>query len=225
MARSAALRARPRSIPKRILGERERSHAEYCGSSLEFLAPRPLAATITRGKSVRLAGTSFARSIDMHPLPHHYTVAATVSAEGEVSLGSPGAVTFPSAAPPEFGGPRDRWSPETLLVGAAVDCFAITFQGLAQRSHLAFVCFECKGEGVLDRVKDGLAFVELRLSARVVVRENTSRALAERLVRKAEASCLVTRSLTAEVKLAITVQTPDEADELDEACIAALATL
>jgi organic hydroperoxide reductase OsmC/OhrA len=64
----------------------------------------------------------------MHPFPHHYYVSAEGNATGAVTLSSPGLATLESAPPVEFDGPGDRWSPETLLVGAIADCCA-EFQG------------------------------------------------------------------------------------------------
>ncbi|NUM89599.1 MAG: hypothetical protein HUU37_10375 [Bdellovibrionales bacterium] len=50
----------------------------------------------------------------MHPFPHHYSVSAVARPDGTVPLSSPGLPELPSAAPREFDGPGDRWSPETL---------------------------------------------------------------------------------------------------------------
>src|SRR6185437_15854167 len=62
-------------------------------------------------------------SYDMQPFPHRYEVSARASAEGDVTLESYQLPALKSASPAEFGGPGDRWSPETLLVGAVADCF------------------------------------------------------------------------------------------------------
>ena len=64
----------------------------------------------------------------MQDLPHHYFASAEGTAEGDILLGAPGAPALRSASPAEFGGPGDRWSPETLLVGAVADCFILTFR-------------------------------------------------------------------------------------------------
>jgi len=57
----------------------------------------------------------------MHPYPHLYTVQASASPEGDVPLACAGLPTLTTAPPAEFDGPGDRWSPETLLVGAVAD--------------------------------------------------------------------------------------------------------
>jgi hypothetical protein len=44
-----------------------------------------------------------------------------------------GSLRFDScAAPAEFGGPGDQWSPESLLAGAIASCFALTFRFVAR---------------------------------------------------------------------------------------------
>ncbi len=52
----------------------------------------------------------------MHEFPHNYVVGAAAKSGGNITLSSPGLIDLESAAPAEFGGPGDQWSPETLLV-------------------------------------------------------------------------------------------------------------
>jgi len=137
----------------------------------------------------------------MQPLPHRYVVTATPDAAGEVRLATSGAPTMPTAAPAEFDGPGDAWSPETLLVGAAADCFAITFRGMARASQLSWTEMTCEAAGILDRVDGVMRFVRIDLHARLAVPEGTSEALASRVLDKAKRTCLITNSLNAEVRL------------------------
>ncbi len=62
----------------------------------------------------------------MQDLPHHYSVVATGEPAGDVALEGNRLPTLHSSSPAEFGGPGDRWSPETFLVGAIADCFVLT---------------------------------------------------------------------------------------------------
>ena len=68
----------------------------------------------------------------MHPFPHHYSVAAKADTQGDVALEGERLPPIASAPPTEFGGPGDRWSPETLFVAAVADCFVLTFRGIAR---------------------------------------------------------------------------------------------
>ena len=142
----------------------------------------------------------------MKNLPHHYAVAATASTEGNVDLTSPGLSRIDSAPPAEFGGPGDRWSPETLLVAAVADCFILTFSAIARASKLDWSSLSCDVDGVLDRVDNVARFTEFRLRAVLDAPPGTDEQKALRLLEKSERSCLITNSLTAENHLDATVR-------------------
>ena len=80
----------------------------------------------------------------MQNLPHSYVVSANARVTGNVDLRSPGLAAIESAAPAAFGGPGDRWSPETLLAAA------LAGEGGAFVSDNEFVDFGdapgCRGE-------------------------------------------------------------------------------
>ena len=137
----------------------------------------------------------------MQPFPHHYAVAAQAEAEGGIGLTAANLPALASAAPAEFDGPGDRWSPETLLVGAVADCFVLTFRGIAARSRLAWTSIRCEASGTLDRVDGVTRFTTLTVRPRVVVPAGTSEELARRVLESAERNCLISNSLKAEVHL------------------------
>jgi peroxiredoxin-like protein len=142
----------------------------------------------------------------MQNLPHHYAVTAQAQAEGSVQLTSPGLDRIESAAPAEFGGPGDLWSPETLLVAAVVDCFILTFKAIARASKLDWLSLQCDADGVLDRPEKVTRFTEFRLRAVLEVAEGTNEDKAMRLLDKAEHSCLITNSLNSETHLVAEVK-------------------
>ncbi|HZD51921.1 MAG TPA: OsmC family protein [Woeseiaceae bacterium] len=133
----------------------------------------------------------------MQQLPHHYRAAATSRPEGHVNVSSPGLATLESAPPAEYGGPGDKWSPETMLVAAVADCFVLTFKAIARLSKLDWSSLACDVEGVLDREDKATRFVSFRIDAVLDVPGGTDESRAQRLLEKAEETCLVTRSLTA----------------------------
>lgn len=142
----------------------------------------------------------------MDPYPHHYPVSATASVEGPVGLEGKGLPPMESEAPAEYGGPGNRWSPETLLVASAADCVILTFRAVAQASKLAWERIDCDAEGVLDRVDGVTRFTELHYRVRLAVPEGSGADRARRLVEKAERSCLVSRSLALEPTLEVEIQ-------------------
>ena len=142
----------------------------------------------------------------MQDLPHHYSVTACAGAEGDVDLACEGSPSLVSAPPAEFGGPGDRWSPETLLVAAVADCFILTFRAIARASKLPWTSLSCEVEGTLDKVDGVTQFTELLVRATLRVPPDVDVAKAERLLARAEHGCLITRSLKAHSHLSATVE-------------------
>jgi len=143
----------------------------------------------------------------MDAYPHHYKVQAAAKTEGSVALAAERLPSLLSAPPTQFGGPGDQWSPETLLVAAAVDCLILTFRAIARASKLPWLSLDCDGEGVLDRVDGVTRFTEIRINARLVLPVGGDAERAKRLLEKAEKTCLITCSLQAESVLNADVTT------------------
>jgi organic hydroperoxide reductase OsmC/OhrA len=142
----------------------------------------------------------------VQPFPHHYEVRAAATVTGDVVLGGKKLPPVASAAPAELGGPGDRWSPETLLVAAVADCFVLTFRVRAMMAKLPWTSLACDVVGTLDRVDNVTRFTEFRLRARLQVPDGTTEAQAQRVIEKAEQTCLVANSLNAIVHLEGTVE-------------------
>jgi peroxiredoxin-like protein len=137
----------------------------------------------------------------MQNLPHHYKVAATAAPEGDVNLTSDNLEPIPSLPPAEFGGPGNRWSPETLLIAAVADCFMLSFRAIARASKLSWISLKCEVEGTLERSEGTMKFTEFVINATLEVAKDTNEDRANRILEKAEASCLITNSLTGAVQL------------------------
>jgi organic hydroperoxide reductase OsmC/OhrA len=131
----------------------------------------------------------------MHPFPHRYSVEAAANVDGDVTLDSERLTSIPSAPPVEFGGPGDRWSPETLLVAAVADCFVLTFRAIAGVSKFPWLSLACDVTGTVDRVDRIAQFTQLDVRARLKVPAGARVDQAIRMLAKAEETCLVTNSL------------------------------
>ena len=142
----------------------------------------------------------------MHELPHHYKVEASAGPDGEATLSGDRLDPIPSASPVEFGGPGDRWSPETLLVAAVAGCFILSFRAIARASKLSWMSLKCEVDGTLERVEGGIKFTQFVVHATLDVPQDTNEERAHRLLEKAERSCLVTNSLSGETQLDAKVQ-------------------
>jgi organic hydroperoxide reductase OsmC/OhrA len=137
----------------------------------------------------------------MQDFPHHYHASTRADAAGDIILASPPLDTLRTASPAEFGGPGDRWSPETLLTGAVGDCFALTFRAVARASRLPWTSLRCDVTGTLDRLGSVPQFTGFDLVAHLDVPEGTSIEQAQKALEKAERHCLVSNSLKGEVHL------------------------
>jgi organic hydroperoxide reductase OsmC/OhrA len=67
-------------------------------------------------------------------------------------VASPALPSLETAAPPQFGGPGDVWSPETLLCASLADCFVLTFRAITRAARFRWLRLECRAEGLLERV-------------------------------------------------------------------------
>jgi organic hydroperoxide reductase OsmC/OhrA len=131
----------------------------------------------------------------MQDLPHVYSVSAQSKPEGDVTLASAGLAAIASAPPIEFGGPGDRWSPETLLVAAVADCFTLSFRAVAAASKLAWTSLDVSASGTLDRVERATRFTRIDVSATLRVPAGVDPARAQRLLERAEQICFISNSL------------------------------
>jgi peroxiredoxin-like protein len=138
--------------------------------------------------------------------PHHYSVAASAATEGDVAIEGERLPRISSAPPAEFGGPGDRWSPETLLVAAVADCFVLTFRAIASASRFAWTSLTCEVVGTVDRIDRVTQFTRIEVRARLRISDAAREDQAHRLLAKAESTCLVTNSLKSHPHLEASVE-------------------
>ena len=142
----------------------------------------------------------------MQDLPHHYHVSARSGPEGDVAVSTEGVPTLTSAAPVEFGGPGGRWSPESFLVAAVADCFVLSFRAIARASRLPWTALQCDVQGTLARADGKTKFTEFAVQATLQLPADGDADKARSLLAKAEASCLITNSMTATTHLTAVVE-------------------
>ena len=141
----------------------------------------------------------------MQDFPHHYKVAAAGEPDGDVSLSSGEIEVIRSAPPAEFGGPGDKWSPETLLVASIADCLILSFRAIARASKFPWTSLTCEVEGTLERIEGVLKFTDFMVEAMLSVPQDANEDRAQRLLQKAEEICLITNSLSSKTRLEATV--------------------
>jgi organic hydroperoxide reductase OsmC/OhrA len=147
----------------------------------------------------------------MREFPHHYTAIAVGGPDGDIGLESGRLPELRSAAPAEFDGPGDRWSPETLVTAAVADCFVLTFRSLAKYSRLPWLALTCRASGTLDRPDRVPQFTAFTVKASLRVPDNASVEQARRILARAEQGCLISNSLKGRVTLEAEVEVDREA--------------
>ena len=137
----------------------------------------------------------------MKNYPHRYSVVAGARPHEDFELVSPDLPPLAVAAPAEFDGPGDQWSPETMLVGSIAGCFVLTFGATASAAKVVWTAVTCRVEGRLERIDNVTQFTRFDLHVRLVVPETTDRSLAQRALERAERQCLISNSLRAKFDL------------------------
>lgn len=141
----------------------------------------------------------------MQALPHQYQVKATGKPDQNLDVSVANIPDLVVAPPAQFGGPGNEWSPEDLFMASIASCFILSFKAIARASKFSWVSITCDSEGVLDRLDGKTQFTKVITKATLVITATESVETAERLLHKAEQSCLVVNSLTSESVLECTV--------------------
>jgi peroxiredoxin-like protein len=142
----------------------------------------------------------------MQALPHRYHVKGAGGITGDVELTADRLTVLRSAPPAEFDGPGDRWSPETLLVGAVADCFILTFRAVAKASKVSWISLDCDVTGTLDREDRVTQFTRFDMTVHLVVPAGEDTDRARHALEKAERNCLISSSLKASIAMDATVE-------------------
>jgi organic hydroperoxide reductase OsmC/OhrA len=105
------------------------------------------------------------------------------------------------SAPSEFQGEPGRWTPEHFFLASIAGCFVSTFSGIANFSKFEFLSLELEVEGIIEKDEGGWRFTRVNLRPRLRIGLGKDRERANRLLEKAEKTCLVARSLTSQIIL------------------------
>ena len=137
----------------------------------------------------------------MTPLPHHYTVRLSGGPIGYGQVSALGLPTLDVAAPPQFGGPGDAWTPEQLLLAAVEGCYLLTLRARARAARIEFAELDLVADGTVDREEGVIKFTEIVLRPRLVVGDDVELDRVARLLQQTERACLVSASLSTPIRL------------------------
>ena len=142
----------------------------------------------------------------MMPFPHQYTVRLE-----HRRLVAPPRAPIAAGPPPQFGGSDQVWSPEELLVGAALACLWTTFEAYARRDGMAVEDWSGTGVAVLDRGPGVPVFTSITLRVEVAVAHGDEER-ARQLLETAEKHCIISNALRVPVTLDATVRSSGALD-------------
>lgn len=146
-----------------------------------------------------------------HYYPQVYLASAAADTSGSVTVTSPRLPALDTTVPPEYGGPGNAWSPETLLCAAVADCFVLTFRSLSGAAHLDWLHLDCRVEGSLDRMEGIARFAHYSLFADLTLAKSGDAAEASALLERADHNCRISNSLFGERSLETRIVIADSA--------------
>ena len=135
---------------------------------------------------------------------YHTAIKWTEQRKGVISCA--GKPDIQVATPPEFKGHDGIWSPDDLFVASANICVMTTFLAVAERAGLAFTSDESVAEGRLELVDGKFQFTAITVKPTITLPANADAAKAKELIEKAEANCLISNSMKANVSLEATIR-------------------
>ncbi len=134
----------------------------------------------------------------MQAFPHTYRVTIDALPEDRLQASATGLPLLEVDSPLGFGGPGDRWSPEDLLMASVSSCLVLSFRAIAKASGLQWLNITCESSGTLDKVERTMKFTRVDTAVRLVIPAGEDVAKAEKVLAKAETSCLISNSLSAQ---------------------------
>lgn len=134
----------------------------------------------------------------MQELPHYYKVKASGEKQGNLVVSADNLPDLLAAPPVGFNGPGDVWSPEDMLMSSIATCTILSFRAISRASKLNWVSIECESIGELARVDRVTQFTKIKTRAKLIIPKQENQEKAVKLLYKAEQTCLISNSLTAE---------------------------
>lgn len=141
---------------------------------------------------------------------HHFHLKADWAggrnSEGYIEAGN---LQTKISIPPEMDGPGIGTNPDEMLLGAAATCYLITLAAMIERAALPLKEISLESEGIVDVTKGVITYKKIIHKPVVALdanaTDNEHRKL-EKLVEKAEKSCMISRALQGNVEIELQAQ-------------------
>lgn len=135
---------------------------------------------------------------------HHFHLTAEWSggrnSEGYIETGN---LKSKVSIPPEMDGPGIGTNPDEMLLGAAATCYMITLAAMIERTETPVSKLSLESEGLVDVTNGVITYKKIIHKPTVILQKNEaeSRTVIERLVQKAEKSCMISRAIQGNIEL------------------------
>ncbi len=112
------------------------------------------------------------------------------------------------SAPEEFGGRKDRWSPEDLLVASVESCLLLTTLYFVEKMKIDLKGYQSEGVGRMEQTENGFRFqgIDVRIRAEVATGEDAEKM--KKAVEKADKYCPVSNAVTCPVVVELEAVVP-----------------
>lgn len=122
---------------------------------------------------------------------------------GEIETGN---LRTKVSIPPEMDGPGVGTNPDEMLLAAAATCYIITLAAMMERSGLQKQDLTMESEGIVDVTKGVITYKKIIHRPRILLLADALEKdvlLAEKLAKKAETSCMISRAIQGNVEIVL----------------------
>lgn len=150
------------------------------------------------------------------PFPHHYQIDLNQADAGTAMLGDGKKPEIKVGFPPQFGGSRELWSPEELLLGSVESCLMTTFFALVGKNPLEVISYQSQSNGILNKSREGIYFEQIDVQVELQVKDSDVDP-ATHLLNAAKRYCIVANALKTHVNFHFDVKGASEDENFEAA--------
>jgi len=110
-----------------------------------------------------------------------------------------GKITIGIVAASESKKHEDMWTPEELFIASVEGFLRDAFVKHAKRRNFDFLSYESNAEGTIGKNGDTVAFSEIKIKPKIMVKLNSQIEKAKELINLAEKDCFISNFITAQI--------------------------
>ena len=106
--------------------------------------------------------------------------------------------------PPEMDGPGIGTNPDEMLLGAAATCYIISLAAMLERTGIE-ANLNMQSEGIVDVTNGVFTYKQIIHNLTIQLADSTekNKVMAERLVLKAESTCMISKAIRGNVEVLV----------------------